>query len=616
MLCGTRMETSAIRYRVADFLKQHPPFNAMSEIDLVALAANGRVRFFEPNEFILWQGEPHKLHVFVIQRGTVSLWDERGGEPQLRDVRGAGDLLGAEQFNGERACLFSARSASDVVLYGFAASDFGALLVKYPYARQFVSALGTVVSDFRPSDDRADPGGLFLHDLASPLTAFAPDQTVGDAARRLAQSGADAIPITNPEAQIVGVVTAQALLGWLAAGGNASGPLSSLPLEAPPTLGPDASIAEGVMAIGTSAAGAVAMTTDGSTAGRVLSVLTPRDLAPAFGDHPAAILQAIRRAPDVRALAALNRRARSCALQFMTTAASTDWIARFTQAADLGLVARLIALTEADDGGGCWCVCGAAGRVESMTRRRPRIILLHDDLSDETSVLAGYARLVAALADCDYLPAGEPPADPRRDVASVSEWSRRYVAWIRHPVIEEMSRNRSLFDLQPFHGVRPLWQEVSAGVARAVDRDILRLLAHDCLASLPPLTFYDDLVIEQSGEERPVFRLEHGALGPLVDIGRVFGMAARDVMGTSTLQRFAMARRLLPAQEEIFRDAAETLRIVLWLQGRVGIGQGTDGAELPMALLSRHDRHMLKSGFPVIQRLLELTAEPSWLDAI
>ena len=42
-----------------------------------------------------------------------------------------------------------------------------------------------------------------------------------------------------------------------------------------------------------------------------------------------------------------------------------------------------------------------------------------------------------------------------------------------------------------------------------------------------------------------------------------------------------MARRLLPEHEAIFREAAETLRIVLWQQGRVGISQGTDGAELP-----------------------------------
>jgi len=87
-------------------------------------------------------------------------------------------------------------------------------------------------------------------------------------------------------------------------------------------------------------------------------------------------------------------------------------------------------------------------------------------------------------------------------------------------------------------------------------------------------------------------------------------------MGTSTLDRFATARRLLPAHERIFREASDALRIVLWQQGRVGIGYGTIGAELPPSVLSRNDRHMLRSTFPVIQELIEFTANPAWLDVI
>ena len=33
------METAAISYRVADFLKHHPPFNAIDDADLLELAA-------------------------------------------------------------------------------------------------------------------------------------------------------------------------------------------------------------------------------------------------------------------------------------------------------------------------------------------------------------------------------------------------------------------------------------------------------------------------------------------------------------------------------------------------------------------------------------------------
>ena len=86
------METSAISFRVADFLKKHPPFQAMEESDLLELAARGRVKFHEPNEYILWQGEPHRHQVFVIHQGTVSLWDEAASDAELRDVRGVGDM--------------------------------------------------------------------------------------------------------------------------------------------------------------------------------------------------------------------------------------------------------------------------------------------------------------------------------------------------------------------------------------------------------------------------------------------------------------------------------------------------------------------------------------------
>jgi CBS domain-containing protein len=611
------METSAIRYRVADFLKQHPPFNAMDDADLIALAENGRVRFYEANEFILWQGEPHKSHIFVIQQGTVSLWDERRGAAELRDVRGAGDLLGVEQFNGAPSVLFSARSTSDVVVYGLAAADFGELLTKHPYARQFVSALGSVVTDFKRTDERVDPRRLFLHDVAGPLQTCRVDQSLVDAARMLTRTGAEAVAVANDSSQILGLVTPRTLLAWIAeGGGNTSRALSAMPMEMPPTLGPDASVADGVMAMGNSEAGAVAMTDDGTPSGQLLAVLTTRDLAPVFGDQPALILREIRRASDIPSLRSLNRRARACALQYLTSAMASDWIARFTDSIDLAILDRLIALNGGRFSPGCWCVYGASGRGESIVRRQPRVALLHEDGVNHKRLENLYAKVTKDLLECDYLPHTAGPADASFQVASAAEWSRRYEAWIQNPVIEGMARNRYFFDLRPFHGARFLWEQVREHVSRSVDRNIIRVLAHDCLASLPPLTFYQDAVIEQSGEQTMVFRLEHSALRPLVDLGRVLGMAARDVMGTSTLERFATARRLLPAHEAIFREAADTLRIVLWQQGRVGISQGTSGTVLPPALLSRHDRHVLKSGFPAIHRLLEFAADAKWLDEI
>ena len=609
------MDTAVISYRVADFLKKHPPFQAMDDGDLLELAGRGRVRFHEANEYVLWQGEPHKSHVFVIQQGTVSLWDETDGHLALRDVRGAGDMLGIERFTGAPCCLYSARSASDVVIYAFPASDFEELVLKYPYAREFVDAHDSVSADYQWAKDAHEPHRVFLHDVAGrrALESCSDQASICDAAQALLTSGSDAMAVVDGEHRVVGLLTVDAVLAWVAAGaGQAGQPIASLLRGAPPSVGPAASVSDCVLAMAEAGADALAVTSDGTGSGPLQTLVTSRDIARAFGDRPIAILRAIRLAATTRELRELNHRTRALTLQHLTSAASLDWLARFVSLTDEHIVKRIIALSGAEASSACWCFCGASGRGESLTRHAPQLVLIVENESDRQGMLQGYERVSDALAECDYLARADMTFDRSFFVAGRAEWQTRYEQWLRDPVRTQMYLARPLFDLRAVHGCRRLWDDVEATVARGVDRDFMYLLANDCLASLPPLTFFQDAVVDEAGEHTTVFRLEHSALRPLVDVGRVFGMAARKALGTSTRERFALARTLLPGHESIFREAAETLRILLWQQARIGIGQGTDGSELPPALLSRHDRHVLKSGFRSILRLLEFTADSPW----
>jgi CBS domain-containing protein len=609
------VDTSEIRYRVADFLKQHPPFNAVDDADLVALAANGRVRFFPNDEFLAWQGEPHKTHVLVIQQGTVSMWDEQSGQAELRDVRGPGDWIGAEQFHGARSCLYTARATSDVVTYGFPAYEVEQLLEKYPYVASFVAAMGSVDSGFTRSDTAASPLTTYLQTLAGPLRSCGRETSVRDAARLLLDTGAEALAVTDDKQGLLGVVTARAVLAWIADGADdPSRAVSELGLLVPGCAGPDTSIAEGAWRM--IANGAVAMTDDGTPKGRLLTVITPRDLLPSLGDQPAAIVEAIQSAPDVARLRALNQRTRAFVLKYLTSPESVEWMLGYIGHVDGAILTRVFELTAPEVTNGCWCVWGAWGRGGSLIPRAPHLMWMQEGGSPAEAVAASYGRLTRAFAECGYLAGPDPAHEPPFYVARLEEWRRRYVGWMRNPVLEGMQRSRSLFDLRWVAGTPDLTPVIQKDVQNAVDRDILQVLAHDCLADLPPLSFYEDAVVEHSGEVSDVFRLQRNVLQPLVDLGRVFGMAAGSVMGISTFERLAAARRLLPEHERIFREASEALRVVLWQQGRVAISHGTIGAELPPSAMSRHDRHLLKSTFPVIQRLIEFAADPSWLSAV
>jgi CBS domain-containing protein len=610
------METAAISHRVADFLKKHPPFNAIDEADLLALAAHGRVRFHEKDQYILSQGEPHRYQLFVIQQGTVSLWDESGGRAELRDMRGAGDMLGTERYTEARQCLYTARAESDVVIYAFPEDDFGARVLKHPHAAHYVAAEGQVTPDYQGAATRHDPHRTFIHALVGQKTisTCAAADTIARVAERMLATGSEAVAVLEADDRLRGVLTRETLLRWVSSGGGDAHrhTIETLALAPPTVVAPDASVTDGVLTMAATGAGALAITAGGATGGRLQALVTPNDLTACFGDQPTTILRDIRQAQSVQELRALNQRARALTHEYLTSAASVEWLAILTHLVDVAIFTRILALDGPGQPPGCWCFSGSSGRGESLTRLAPHLVVIVGDGDSLATALAAYHRVLAAFAECDYLPR-ELSFETPFYLARAAEWKSRYRGWLRDPVRQEISRARTLFDLRPVVGPAGLWQGCQAAITDDADRDVLHVLAHDCLANVPPLTFYEDDVVDSVGEHGSTFRLEHSALRPLVDVGRVFGMAAGATLGRSTLERFAAARTLMPEHERIFREAADTFRIVLWQQGRVGISQGTSGAELPPALLSRHDRQVLKSGFRSILRLLEFTADRSWL---
>jgi len=598
------MQTAAIPYRVADFLRQHPPFQFMDEPDLIALAARGRVKFHEPDEYICWQSSAHTSFIYVIQQGSVSLWDESANPPTLRDIRGAGDSIGIERFNGALTNLHSAKAASEVVLYALHAADFEPLLLRYPHAAQYVAAYSAVTADYKAPGEHPQAHEIFLADLVRDRApAHCPASTpIREAARLLSESGAQALALTKG-GELAALLTPADLLHWIAAGAaNPEQPAHTVARTAAVTMAPQTLVSDCVLAMAELRASAAALTSDGSPHSALQSIVTASSLAPAFGDHPITILQEIALAPRVERLRALHERARAWILDNLVAASALDWLGSFADLVNRRILERLLQFSGNNHPEQLWCFYGGAGRQELLTSVAPGIAVIG----------AAPASLESALVESGYL-SPEPPFG-----ASLDEWKTRFSNWIRDPIRAQIYRSRPFFDLRPVHGPKHLFHELESHIRAelAAEPVSLRLLAHDCLANLPPLTFFRDLVVEESGEQTDTFRLESSALQPLVDVARVFSLAAGAPLGTSTRVRFEQARRLLPSQESIFREAAETMRVVLFHQARAGLRLRSSGATLPLSMLSRHDRQVLKSGFRSIHNLLEFTAPCDWLEAL
>ena len=137
------MQTAAIGYRVADFLKQHSPFHCVEEPDLLTLVSRGRVGFHEADEFLCWQNNAYSPYLLVVQRGSVSLWEQKDGKDSLRDIRGPGDMIGLERLHGSLSYPYSAKANEDVVVYALHIADFEPLVPKYPPVARYIEACST-----------------------------------------------------------------------------------------------------------------------------------------------------------------------------------------------------------------------------------------------------------------------------------------------------------------------------------------------------------------------------------------------------------------------------------------------------------------------------------------
>ena len=599
------MHTAAIPYRVADFLKQHPPFQFIDDAELVPFAARGRVRFHEADEYICWQGAPQSAFIYVIQQGTVSFWDESADRPILRDLRSVGDLIGVERFNGASTNLHSVKAGSDVILYAFPAETLETLVKRNDRAARFVAAYSSVTAGSSATGESANPHEMFVADLVldrQPAVCNA-STPIREAARILCESGAQALAIGGKNG-IAGILTSTEFLRWIGDGAvNAEQPALNIAHPTTATAAPQTLVSDCVLAMVESRASAVALTSDGSPSAALHGIITASSLAPAFGDHPITLAQEIAAASNLESLQRLNMRVRAWLLANLAMPSAVDWLAPWADLVNRRILERLLRLTGRAAVLPLCCFYGAAGRQELLTAVVPSIAVIGAE--DES--------MEAALSECGFLDSGPPPV-----CASLEDWKSRYSKWIRDPILSGVYEARSFFDLRPVAPSSGAFRELASHISTelAAEPAFLHIVANDCLARLPPITLFRDLVVEESGEQTDMFQVEASVLAPLADVGRVFSLACGTQLGASTCERFVQARRMLPSHDAIFREASEAMRVALYCQGRAGLRSGSSGAELPLNTLSRHDRHLLKGGFRSIQNLLEFTASRNWVEAL
>lgn len=645
------MKGSAISVRIADFLKEYPPFVFLKTHQLRELASNGKVKFHEDGEIIFSEGQPRDKWLYVIQKGSVRVIEERAGTEKLIDLRGPGDLLGLQGIRSEEPYLHTCKTETETILYGLPRALFVEMAEKSPQCRRYLAAYFSLNPAYLwniGGGDSSEPelpdkepttlrkGGLYEVDppqqvSRSHLVAVMGDTPVREVARKLRSKRIDCVVVVDDNRWPIGKLTDADLRERILEGSiQPSAPVRELMFTDLIPVRPDATTGDLLIQLTRFEKHFLVTTEDGTLTSPVIGLVSERNLFLQYGRFPTVIGEAISSAPDTLALRTLRDRQEALILEFLDNRGALKWLMEMTGVLNRKLIQRLVELTVekmAASGWGeppapfSWLMMGSGGRDELLIRSAVYHALVYGDPAPdaEAEVRRYFLELARqaseAIRQCGFL------ENPQNVLAQNPDWclpldrmKERFTRLITDPLEQHVYSARDAFDFQALSETGcPLAEALSEHIddTLASQDDFIRQMASDSLMNQPPRTIFQGYVVDQQGIRRKELAIKLHALLPLVDVARVFSLESGCRRPTSTLKRLESAAARIGTRSELGQllgEASEGLLVAQFARISQGLKSGTDGAVIHPSELDPETRTLLITTFRTILRLLEATA--------
>jgi CBS domain-containing protein len=370
--------------------------------------------------------------------------------------------------------------------------------------------------------------------------------------------------------------------------------------------------------------------------GRLVGVVSERDLFALQRVTMRNVMQSIRLARDVAGLQRVNRDIDALADNLVAQGAAAEPLTHTITALNDALTQRLFALLIPDFGldgvDWCWLSLGSEGRREQTVATDQDNAIAFDAPADEVPSIRG--RLLAfaraaneALAGLGFpLCRGSIMAGNPECCLTVQEWRSRFGAWIREPTPEALLAANIYFDFRPLCGNAALAGGLRQWLDEVTPANLLflRMLVANALQAEPPLGWIRSFRTDE-GEHAGTLDLKTHGTRIFVDAGRAFALAF-GIGETNTSQRLRLAGRRLNLDELEITATTDAYHFLQMLRLRAqrgeflpdgrpdGAGAATGRAPAPNRVdpdaLNELDRRMLKEAFRrarVLQQQLQQT---------
>ncbi len=614
------MEVELLEIR--DFLASHHPFDQLTIEALNEVLGDIEIRYLRRGTDIRNDGGLMDS-LYLVRTGAVELQDQ---ESDLLARLAEGDMFGYRASHREGQDDIYGKVIEDCLVYQFPAAIVDELCEDHPQLDYFLAPVGgdrlrdaiTHVED----DSKSQLSMMTTHIkdlLKRDPVIMSPTATIRETAVKMSEERVSSILITQDE-KLQGIVTDRDLRNRVVAKGlDFNLPVTEIMSRDTCTADLDAYVFEAQLQMARQNIHHLPVV-DGD---KVAGMLTATDLTKHHTTSAVYMVGDIYKQNDVASMQDICSKTPDLLVNLAAADVTADSAGHVITSVVDALTCRLIRLAEKKLGAPpisfAWLAAGSQARSEQTAKSDQDNCLLLDDSYDEREHGEYFKQLARFVCDglnaCGYFYCpGDMMAITDQWRQPIKVWKQYFSKWIEQPEPKALMLTCVFFDLRCvcgdrnlFRGLRKHLQEKSRG-----NRIFLAHMAGNALTHRPPLGFFRNFVLIHGGEHDHTFDLKHTGIVPIVDLARVYTLAAGINM-VNTQDRLRAVAEGGEVTAEGARDLQDTLEFVSFLRiehqaRQIRAGEEADNFMSPKDL-SNFERNHLKDAFSVVRTMQNVLSQ-------
>ncbi len=624
---------NTISERIFDFLKNFPPFHVLSEEQLYTISKNVKVVYLQKDKYIFKSNEKIHNHFYVVKDGAIGIFKEDNGV--LVDECDEGDIFGLRALIRKGNYILSAKAIEESMLYSISSELLEGIINTNAQANKFL--LSSFIANTQDSYSGENKTSVFgkLENLKKnesnftevqsakyskhPITC-SPNVSIKEAAQTMSAKKVGSIVITNQNKPI-GIVTDKDLRTKIATGqfsieDNVQSIMSSPVITYPENI----TVAEAQIAMLQHRITHLCITKDGTHDSDLVGILSEHDIVVIHGNNPSVLIKEVKRAKSAIALQYIRSKAQQLLEGYIKQNIPIDFISKVISAITTAITQKSISLALEEMNAPppvnfSWLAIGSQGRKEQLLLTDQDNALVFENIpsGDYNKTKAYFLELSQKITEklnivgYELCPAKMMASNPQWCL-SLEEWKQQFNNWITKPDEDKIMLCTIFFDYDIVYGDEQLVDKMSQSIFQSINRYeiFLNFLGLNALKNPPPLSFFRQFLVEQSGEHKDQFDIKARALMPLVDAARLLILSHNIKSFNNTILRFEKLAHIEPQNKDLYLLCIDAFKTLLHFRTQYGLRNNDSGRFINLKSLSKADRLKLKRCFKPIKEIQEL----------